>query len=169
MFADREHPHPAGNGLGLGQKARDGRHVAVFHRDPDRGAKARAQRREAAGIRGVGEERLLDEHRQGAQPRDLFHLGQVAIVRRGDEQTIHPRIGHDIGERRAKARAGCKRRGGRAHPRVGLKDRGDLGIWQQGDVAQMLLPHHAAADDAIAKGAHVRATSGARHSALCRG
>jgi hypothetical protein len=42
---------------------------------------------------------------------------------------------------------------------------------QKGDVAQVFLPHHAAADDAVTDGLHVMSflISGARRSARLRG
>ena len=71
-------------------------------------------------------------------------VGQPAIVghaRRRPPRHPGPRVG-----------PGRQRLCGGAHLGVGFEDGGNLSLFQQGDVAQVLLAHHAAADDAVADG-----------------
>jgi hypothetical protein len=89
VLADREHPDAAGRLLGQFAETRDGRHVAVFHRHPDRRGDSRAARsRSAPRPRGIGVDRLFHQHRQGAACGQCPAAAARAVVGRGDDERI---------------------------------------------------------------------------------
>jgi hypothetical protein len=81
----------------------------------------------------------------------------MQMVGTGDQNRRHCRIAQQRLKRvmRSRARGQSRRRG--AHRRIGLENGGDMRrLAQKCDIAQMLLPHHPASDDAVtnARAAH---------------
>ena len=150
MFADREHLHSAGRGIEPVQEGSDRRHIAIFHRHPDRRRIARAQRLQPGAVFGAGEDRLFHQHRQRPAFGDAFQLPDMRGIGRGDDKAIQIAPRQQVVERIAEPRLGRDLRRRLAHPRIGFMDRSDPRAGQQADIAQMFLPHHPATDDAIA-------------------
>ncbi len=150
MLADRQHADAAGRSVGVGNEFRHRRHVAVFHRHPQK-REARAKGRGAFGVGGIDEQRLFDQHRQRPDRRDLLQLADMAEVGAGDQSAIDVGRGKQIGNRRRRTGAGRQPEGLVPHAFVRLENGGNARRRDEADIADMLLAHHATADDAVAE------------------
>ena len=156
MLADADHGHRAGGGLGvrLLHQAGDRRHVAVLHRHPHRGAGPARQRLQRAHLLERGAGRLLHQHRQAPQREDALKLLGVAEVRARDDDGVHIGGAHDLLQAGAAPRARRQREAARGHRVIRLEDARDGAARHERQVAQVLLAHHAAADEAVADRFH---------------
>ena len=156
MLADGQHADSAGGRLRLFQEGGNGRHVAVFHRHPGQGRVGRGEGRNPVGIVRCGVEGFFYKNGQRAGARDLVQLVDMQVVGRGDQQRIHRLDRQQIGNGLDHLQSRHQGARGGLHPRIGLANGHHLGPVHQADIADMFLPHHAAADDAIAQvGLHV--------------
>ena len=171
MLADRQHPQLANRPLiGLVDEACDGRDVPVLHRAPEEPRAARGRRRSDlrlcfGAILQSCAERLLYEAVFAAGNHGLEALG-VVVVGRCDDHRVHLRQRQKllvpsayldrVGGRQGEARDGAL-----ARNVVGVSDGDDLGIGNERQIADVLLPNAPAADDTEAEnlsrgGAHGR-------------
>ena len=88
MLAYGEHFNPAGDLLGLLNQRRNRRHIAIFHRNPNRGGVRLGEGRSLRQIGRICEERLFAEDRQGPQGRDLLKLCHMAVIGADNDQAI---------------------------------------------------------------------------------
>ena len=171
VLTDGEHLERPGMVLAMHflRQQRNGWHVAVFHGHPNGCRVAGLQGGQAVHIVELGAGGFFQQQRQRAQAGDLAQLLGMAKVGAGDEQAIHVGGQHHLGQTGRALRAGGQRQTAGQHGCIGLKNARDLRTGQQGDVAQMLFAHHAAANDAVACGG--RGGSGGVQSQLskCRG
>ena len=152
VLDNAEHADTAGYIIGHLQEFLHWRHIAIFHRHPDRRAVVLAERLNHGKVGRVGEERLFDKDRQGCLGSDFGQLACVAMVRAGDQQAVERPVCQQRIETVDDHRARCQRQRGGAHLGIGLEDRADRRVIHQCDVADMLAPHHAAADNAVSCG-----------------
>ena len=156
MLTDRQH-HRGSAGLSaahLAEQAGNRRHVAVFHGGPYRRRVAQGELTQLLHGRQVGAGRFFQQQWQGPGRGDLQQLLGMAMVGAGDDQRIKPGVLQQCCER---LQLVCGRRQGlaeRAHARIGLKDGGHLNVWEQSHIAQVFLPHHAAAQQPVMFFAH---------------
>ena len=149
VFGDAEHADAAGDLLDHLEELLHWRHVAIFHRHPDRCAIAVAECLDAGQVGRVGEERFFHKDRQGHLCGDGFKLFGMTMVRADDEKTVQGPVVKKRVQAFGHVCIRCQRRGGSRHLGVGLVDRADMGTIQQCDILHMLAPHHAAANYTI--------------------
>ena len=148
MFAHGQHFDATRDLGGLFDQRGNGRHITVFHRDPQRGRIILGKRRNNGRIGGIRVQRLFTQDRDRADRRNFLQLCDVQIVRAHDDHRIDI-LRHQISNRRGNISILRKRR-----RRLGqLIDRIEHGrhapMGQQVDILDMLAPHHAAADQTV--------------------
>ena len=146
---DREHANAAGRRLYKVEETLHRRHVAIFHRHPDRRGVCVAKGFDPWQVGRIGKKRLFDKIGSvtlaaiSLSSRDMTMIG-LAIRRQSRSRTAsRSSMDATISESGAilAAAAAISASGStiaRAHARA-----------RQGDVSQMLLPHHPAADEAV--------------------
>ncbi len=152
VFADRQHVDAAGGCFRLDDEFGHRRHVAILHRDPYGCRIACSESPHGVGFVLNDEERLFDHQRQRPRGGDLAQLRGMQMVGACDEDAVELRPGKEFKQRVDKHSARRERCSDGAHWRIRLENRDHVGIRQQRDVAQMLLTHHAASDDAVGNG-----------------
>ena len=80
---------------------------------------------------------------------DLFQLLQMHKVRADNNQTIQRLDRQQSINTVTELRVRSQGFGDPCHASIGFKNGSHVGVRQQGDIAQVLLSHHAAPDDAV--------------------
>ena len=149
MFDNAEHPDAARGRGDLVQKALHRRHVAIFHRHPDRRGIAVTEGLDGGKIARIGKERLFDQDRPADLAGNHPQLVGMAMVRAGDQKTVQPVMRQQrvdaLGKGGTRRGRFCRRR------HISIRFENDAGdsVLHQRDIGQMFAAHHAAADHPI--------------------
>ena len=152
VFPNGDHSGFAGRAVAyLIQQPLHWRHVAVLHGNPYRCAAVFCQSDDFPAVGNGGAKRLFDQQRLVCRHHVPQHI-DVSVVWTGYDQGIEGVIGNHL----AMAGIGCAARNGEmrraiAHGVIRIGKCGDPGALQQADIANMFLPHHSCADQAVAQ------------------
>ena len=152
VLADGDHLRRADGALrDLAPQFDDGRHVAVFHRHPDRRLIVPERRAQSRDIRLRSADRLLHENGQRAPRRENVpkHSG-VRVVRADDDERVDIAGRDQLAVMRVGLRAARGLGAQRALRGVRIGDRGHRRALDQREVADVLAAHHARADQSVA-------------------